>query len=84
MSPTSTESLLNWTIANYVLHFARDGLSLSNLKGSDLFLSIVNRTDTQFTFFGVSSEPKTILAGVPISLITQMFGSSLWIAHTVS
>ena len=77
-------SFLNWTIAEYLINFARDGISTATLKGSDIFLSIVNRTDTQFTFFGLSNEPSTILAGVPISLITQMIGSPLWIAHTVS
>jgi uncharacterized surface protein with fasciclin (FAS1) repeats len=71
---------MNWTIA--FCFAASDGITVADSPGGQLFLETLNRTDTNFTFFGVTGK-MNILEGTPISLITKM-ASPLWSGHTVS
>jgi hypothetical protein len=86
LSKENEESFLflNQTIADYLKKNARAGQSLAYTKAGELLFPIVNRTDVNFTYFGVDTgTATTLLAGVPAALISKMI-TPLWNGHTVS
>ena len=69
----------NSKIAN-VLADSR-GLSVSMVPGGRLFIELMNRTDTNFTFFGIDKD-----AGIPDSsdsFLVSKLVSPLWSSHVV-
>ena len=69
----------NSKIAN-VLADSR-GLSVSMVPGGRLFIELMNRTDTNFTFFGIDKD-----AGIPDSsdsFLVSKLVSPLWSSHMV-
>ena len=77
---------LNWTIAEISIFWANEaGNTLSSFVGTDsgkVILQMLNRTDTNFTHFGKSSDA-AILEGTDLMLITKMI-TPLWNGHAVS
>jgi hypothetical protein len=91
LDPTLSEEnevsylFLNQTIADYEVKEGRAGQSLASAKVGELLLSIISRTDVNFTYFiGVDTgTTTTLLAGVPAALISKMI-APLWSGHVVS
>jgi hypothetical protein len=58
------------------------GLTISMLPGGRLFIEIMNRTDTNFTFFGIDKDAE-IPESDDSSLVSKLV-SPLWSSHMVS
>ena len=82
------ETTMNATGAlpsNEYLNSNEAGNTLSSFVGTDsgkVILQMLNRTDTNFTHFGISSDA-AILEGTDLMLITKMI-TPLWNGHAVS
>ena len=70
---------LNWTIADAL---SSKEPSISILPGGPLFLEILSRTATNFTFFGIKRQ-LDLLTGLESSLLSKLVSPS-WTSHTVS
>lgn len=83
LAPKSSlfEENMNWTVADAILYAANGGPSITIVPASYLFLSVVNQTDTNFTFFGIKLG-ESVLDGVNPSIISKM-ASVLWSGHAV-
>ena len=76
-------SRLNMTIADsMVIKRIGQGLTITDTFAGQLFLETVNRTDTNFTFFGIASSAK-IFGDVDPSFLGLAMSES-WIGHMVS
>jgi hypothetical protein len=83
VAPTSapTEANLNWTIADKLRSVTGQGPSVATTRAGDIFIKMIARTDTKFTYFGVSMKAN-LLDAVPLSFISRFY-LPLWNGHVV-
>ena len=81
-SPIGENHYDQWTISEYLFHDVKEGPSVAKLDAGKLFLEMLNRTDVNFTYFGVANTA-TLLSNVELSLIAKLLKSS-WNGHVVS
>ena len=70
----------NRTIANALAD--SQGLSISIVPGGRLFIELMNRTDTNYTFFGIRKG--LILPEGDLTFLVSKLVSPLWSSHMVS
>jgi hypothetical protein len=84
-TPTVSRGNLSWTCADTIVHSENEGSIVgwyvSTIK-SKIYLDLINRTDINFTIFGISGNAN-IFAGEFSSLLTQIV-TPLWYGHFVS
>lgn len=69
------------SIADSLLYGVENGISLLILPSGRLFLDLLNRTDRNFTLFGIMRD-QGLLDGFDVSFIAMMI-QPLWSGHTV-
>lgn len=81
-SPTRSiiKGNMNWTVVEAITNYGVRPLLNKDLADF-FFQDCCNRTDVNFTVFGISNQAK-LLEGIPISMISK-FLSPVWIAHLV-
>jgi hypothetical protein len=87
-TPTSapTRSILggnmNWTIADAIDNDGSSVHAFVNKDVADIFGPLMNRTDTNFTFFGMTGVEAKLLEGLSASQISKLI-LPLWNTHLV-
>lgn len=81
-SPIGENHYDHWTISEYLYHDVKQGPSPAKIDAGKPFLEMLNRTDVNFTYFGVANTA-SLLSNVELSLIAKLLKSS-WNGHVVS